>query len=170
MMSSTYTTFNNKKVPPLVTLDWEAKNLWTGAYINTFMNSNFSDFHYFGLDLQLLTRSSFECLNPLVGWLHRVGGVHISLIYLMLLEYCHSISKFWSNHQHYVKGDNSYHVRIEDIHNAHPKTSPRCHLKLWERKRNGCIANIFTIRSNFYVGWPTTTSSLFMLLHKPTTK
>ena len=68
------------------------------------------------------------------------------------------------------KGTTPTMLQLKTSHNAHPKTSPRCPLMLWERKRNECIANIFTICSNFYARWTITTSTSFTLQHIPSTK
>ena len=60
MISSTYTTLNDKKSPPPFSpKDWhqiEKHRIFdSGTWINTFLNSNFNDFKCSGPDSQLPT-------------------------------------------------------------------------------------------------------------------
>jgi len=53
-------------------------------------------------------------------------------------------------------------------HIVHALTLRKCHLNIWERKENKCIANIFTMCLDFCVRWITIVTSSFTLQHTPT--
>lgn len=54
--------------------------------------------------------------------------------------------------------------------NAHVRTSPKCCHELWGEKENGCIANTYTMSSDFYVRQITKMTSSFMLRRIPSTR
>ena len=62
------------------------------------------------------------------------------------------------------KKDTSYWITIGNIPSAHARTSPKCPIKLWVRKGNERL-NTFTLCSNLYVRWTTTTN---IFIHVPT--
>ena len=62
MMSATYTTLNNKRVPSYNTIIENETIFHFGTKINTFLNSNFNyfnDFKFLNPNCQFLTYSSF---------------------------------------------------------------------------------------------------------------
>ena len=86
----------------------------SGAWINTFLNSDFNDFKFRGPHLQLLTCPSLECSNLSAGWFHKAGGVHISLIYLssQIHRWNNPTLNWWIQLQ---SGRRSWHWRIKKV-------------------------------------------------------
>lgn len=68
------------------------------------------------------------------------------------------------------KEDNSYRVTIGDIPHWTCPEFTKCHLRLWERERNGWTTNIYIMCLDLCARWSTIVACSFTLPHSPITR